>query len=154
MTDARTGGQRATDLDERNHIPGESYPVSLLVTGEDTGGRFALVELTQTRGSGAPLHIHTHEDELVYVLEGRVTFYKGGERLDCPTGSHVLLPRGCEHSYQVESNEARLLVMVSPAGLENLYLDLGGPNHAGRPYVEWLVCTAARYGVQITGPGP
>ena len=129
------------------------------VAGEETGGRFALVETRQQRGDGPPRHVHTREDEVVYVLEGRLTVYLGEEPLDAPAGTCVLLPRGGEHTYRVESEEARLLVFLLPAGLEGCYRELdqaaraadGAPDK-GSHQVERLVATAARYGVEITGP--
>ena len=124
--------------------------MKLLATADETGGRFAVLESLELRGQGPPLHVHTREDELVYVLEGLVTFHKGGQRLPCPAGTSVLLPRGCEHAYRVESGEARLLVILAPAGPEGFYRELG---EVGAD-VERLICIAARYGVEITGAAP
>lgn len=128
---------------------------SVLVAGEETGGRLAIVELRERRGAGPPHHVHAREDEVVYVLEGRVTFRAGGQSLDCPAGTCLLLPRGGEHTFRVVSAEARLLVLATPAGIEGCYRELGGPDtdRGGAPEVERLVATAARYGVTITGPG-
>ncbi len=127
--------------------------VSLLVTAEQTGGRYALLEMVLRRGEEPPLHSHTREDELVYVLQGEVTFYLGGKRLEREAGECVLLQRGCEHTYCIESEEARLLVLLMPAGLEGYYQELGECSDADR-YIERLIAVSARYGVEITGPGP
>lgn len=125
-------------------------PPKLVVMVEDRGGRLAVVETRERRGQGPPLHAHTREDELIYVLEGEVTFHKGGQLLVCPVGTSVLLLRGCEHTYRVESDEARLLVVLAPAGLEGLYRELGDQD--GQPDAELLITVAARYGIEITGP--
>ncbi len=144
--EARTGSQGDSPT-------GLGNPVSLLVTAKETQGRFALVETTVSRGEQPPMHSHTREDELVYVLQGEVTFFLGGKRLEREAGECVLLPRGCEHTYCSESEEARLLVLLMPAGLEGYYRELDG--HTGdEQYIERLVTVAARYGVEITGPGP
>ncbi len=131
----------------------------LLLTAEDTGGRFAIVETRERSGAEPPRHVHNREDEVVVVLEGRVCFYAGGKLLDRPAGTCLYLPRGCEHSFTVESQEARLLVMVSPPGLEGYYRELSrGPEAedattaGGMQDIERLVTVAARYGVAITGP--
>ena len=135
--------------------PGVGGAVRVLVDGEATGGRLALLETRERRGAGPPRHVHMREDELVYVLAGRLTVEVDGEVRDCPAGSCLLLPRGGEHTYQVESTEARLLVLLLPAGLEGCYRELGSlaGDVTGQPAVERLVATAARYGVEITGPG-
>lgn len=146
MRAGRTGGPRAARA---------GSAAAILVAGAETGGRFALVELRERGGAGPPRHLHAHEDEVVYVLAGRVTVHAGDAALDAPAGTCVLLPRGGEHSYRVESAEARLLVLVAPAGLEGYYAELDRPDAraSGAPAVERLVATAARYGVAITGPG-
>ena len=62
--EVRSGGPR-------DDSAGLGNPVSLLVTAEETQGRFALVETVVSRGEQPPMHSHTREDELVYVLPGR-----------------------------------------------------------------------------------
>ncbi len=67
-------------------------------------------------------------------------------------GTSVVLPAGREHGFAVDSDEAKLLVIVAPAGLEDFYAALAGTIPAGQPAAEWLVTLAARHGVEITGP--
>ena len=85
-----------------------------------------------------------------------MTFDRGGERLDGPAGTWLFLPRGSEHTFSVESSEARLLVVLAPAGLESSLRESDQPDTqiAEQQKIERLVATAARYGVAITGPGP
>jgi hypothetical protein len=66
----------------------------------------------------------------------------------------VLLPRGSEHSYVVESAEARLLIVVAPAGLERLFGEQCQSGRLSCPDLEWIVTTGARYGIEVTGPPP
>ena len=80
-----------------------------------------------------------------------MTFYLGGKRLERKAGECVLLPGGCEHTYCIESEQARLLVLLMPVGLEGYYRALDGLTGDDR-YIERLVTVAARYGVEITGP--
>lgn len=127
----------------------------VLVSGEQTEGRFAVIEVHETRGAEPPRHLHTREDEVIYVLEGHVSFERNGELLDGPSGMWLFLPRGSEHAVTVLSNEARLLVVLSPAGLEQSLPELA---RLASPLpdplmIERLVAVAARYGVSITGPG-
>jgi quercetin dioxygenase-like cupin family protein len=126
--------------------------VTVLVGGDATGGRIALIELREQRGDGPPYHLHHWEDEIVYVLTGTITFFVGGARLPGTAGSCVLLPRGQEHSYRVESDAARMLVAVAPAGFEASYREVAWSGDATT--VERLVAVAARYGVEVTGPPP
>ena len=114
-----------------------------------TPKRGALVASVERRGCEPPLHRHRNEDEIVYVLEGALTFYLDGELRALRAGDCLLLPRGVEHGYRVESEEARLLTVVMPAGLEGYYMEVGGHEAAGD--IERLVAVAARYDIAITG---
>lgn len=133
-------------------LPGDCWKV--LVPGEHTNGRFALLETHRHQGKEPPRHVHSREDELVYVLDGLLRFDLEGERFDGPAGSLTLLPRGREHAFTLVTPEARLLVLLSPAGLERCLEDLTEPDVSGteQQLGERLIATAARYGVAITGP--
>ena len=130
--------------------------VRVLAEGGETGGRIALVETTERRGAGPPLHRHTHQDEWVYVLEGRVTFHIEGERFAGSAGTCAVLPRGREHGYGIDSDEARLLMVLAPAesGFETCIGEMirCHDGAATGQEIERLVATAARHGVEITGP--
>jgi quercetin dioxygenase-like cupin family protein len=125
------------------------------VTGEETGGRFAIVEAVATRDAASPRHRHLREDELLYVLEGALHVLSAGAWADIPAGAAVRLPRGVEHAV-VATEGARVLAILTPAGFEGFYGELAAAEPAGVPVpgVERLVATAARFGCEITGPPP
>jgi quercetin dioxygenase-like cupin family protein len=91
---------------------------TIKATAEDTGGRYALVEVLEPAGVQAPLHVHHAEDEAFWVLEGRVTFTVGNETLEATPGTFVFAPRDVPHTYRVDTEDARLLYILSPAGFE------------------------------------
>ena len=138
--------------DGANEHRGE--PTTVLVGGAETGGKLALLEVRVGRDMALPVHLHHWDDEIVYVLEGEVTFHLDGERRPGPAGTCLLLPRGSEHSYSVESAEARLLVIVAPSGIEGFYGEQCRCGTDSGPDVERLVTIGARYGVEVTGPAP
>jgi quercetin dioxygenase-like cupin family protein len=160
------GEEQAASAGNRAPLRHLASQVRPLVTGEDTHGQFAVIETREKRGADRPFRVNTRESQTVYVLEGAVSFHRDGHWLDCPTGAGVLLPKGCEHTFLVRSDEARLLLVLVPAGLEGFYRDLSAPasctdrpgqadgQAAGPPDVERLITVAARYGVEITGPAP
>jgi len=47
----------------------------------------------------APLHLHRHDDEAWYVLEGTLCVRVGKDVVEAPAGSAVLVPRGTAHTY-------------------------------------------------------
>ena len=124
--------------------------VAVLVAGEETGDRFALIETVEEPGAEAPRHIHHREDEALYVLEGSLDVWIASRWVEVPAGAAVFLPRGVEHTFVVATEGARVLALVAPAGLEGFYREAD----AARSEVERLVATAARYGCEITGPAP
>lgn len=132
---------------------GPSEQVSVLVPGEETQERFALLEVVVRRSDESPLHTHTLEDEVIYVVRGEVTIYLDGTQLRCTEGTCVVLPRGSEHICRAESDEATLLVLLMPAGLETWYQELAGSS-GSVGHIERLIAASARYGVKIMGPGP
>ena len=138
---------------ERNGRHEARGAVNLLVPGQQTQGRFALVEVTVRPAEEPPLHTHTLEDEVIYVVRGEITVYLDGHAQRCTAGECVLLPKGIEHTYCIESEEATLLILLMPAGFEDYYLEMDRPVEADR-YVERLIATSARFGLEIGGPAP
>jgi quercetin dioxygenase-like cupin family protein len=128
--------------------------------GETTGGRCAIIEFHAPRGNGAPLHMHTREDEWFYVLEGELTFWIGGRVIKAAAGAFVYGPRGVPHTFVVSSEESRFLLGVEPAGFENFMRALGEPAKAlslpppadRPPDIAHLTKVAADYGIQVLGP--
>ena len=80
--------------------------------GDSASGMNA-VEFTAPRGFGPPLHVHREEDELMYVIEGTVRLQFGDETVVAETGAVVSLPCGIPHTFQVESESARLLTVAA-----------------------------------------
>src|SRR4051812_14444193 len=91
-----------------------------LLRGEETGGRFAMLEHTiAPRALGAPMHTHEHEDEFSLVLAGRGGVQIGDEVTVAGPGDVVRKPRGIAHAFWNAGDEpARLVELISPAGFE------------------------------------
>jgi len=102
------------------------FGVELLVKGEDTDGHFALVEHPiAPRALAGPMHVHEHEDEYSYVLEGEVGFQVGDEVFSAGRGQLVAKPRGIWHGFwNAGEAPARVLELISPAGFENYFVEL------------------------------
>ncbi len=127
--------------------------------GGETGGRFSQVEVDDPQGTAPPMHVHHHEDETFFVLEGDVSVFAGGERIEVGPGDYAFVPRGVEHAYLVRSERARMLVTFSPAGFEEFFVEIGvagdePPADAVMPSPEEFARRLAPYGCDITGPPP
>lgn len=93
-----------------------------LATAEDTDGAFALAEVRVRAGAEPPPHSHTHEDESFYVLDGDVDFIVDDAITSARAGDLIVLPRGHVHAFRVRSSETRMLLWVTPAGLEDAFI--------------------------------
>src|SRR6516162_6184860 len=86
--------------------PGEGvagFDASVKGAKSSTAGSFSMIE-SHTRG-GAPWHVHSREDEYLYVLSGKLKVWCGKEVFDAEPGSFVFLPRGTAHAWDVTSAE-------------------------------------------------
>lgn len=87
------------------------------LTGEQTGGRFALWEAVLPRDAAPPLHSHP-QDETFYLLDGDVLVWAGERPHPCAAGAAIFVPGGTPHSFRVLSDTARMLFLSTPAGIE------------------------------------
>jgi mannose-6-phosphate isomerase-like protein (cupin superfamily) len=101
--------------------------VSILLSGSETGGQFAVWESVQKPGSEPPLHVHHTNDETFFVMEGSVRFMVGDQILDAPAGSVIFAPRGVPHTFKIKSPQARAITLCTPAGFEEWFRELGQP---------------------------
>lgn len=123
--------------------------------GESTNGAYSLVEETLLDDEGPPLHVHDHEEEAFYVLEGRGVFVVGEERRELGPGDFVIVPRGAAHALaRAGGEDLRMLVVTSPAGLEQFFVEVQSREAAaGSPMEqEDVVALAAQFGTRIVGP--
>lgn len=133
--------------------------ISILLSSEDTGGAFSLIHGYEIQGLEPPPHIHTHEDESFYILDGEITYTAGDKLLKATRGSWVYLPRNIEHSFRVITSRAEVLIHLSPGGFEKYFIEMSEPASAlvippmpqGPPDVRRIVETASRYGIRFPG---
>ena len=101
--------------------------MTFLATGEETQGKFALIEAVSRKGNDPPPHIHRREDEIFYVLEGEVVVSVGDRTIKGTPGTMIFLPRDVRHSFTIESEQARMLILLTPAGLERWFKEFSVP---------------------------
>src|SRR3954470_8131960 len=132
-------------------------------TGAQTAGAYLLVEELARQGKVTPLHIHPHETETFYVVEGELRMHIEGEERTVAAGGFVSVPPGVRHAYLVTSELARTLLLVTPGSgaMETFFREAGAPA-ADRMLpppapldLERIGAAAARTGaVEILGPPP
>jgi quercetin dioxygenase-like cupin family protein len=102
---------------------------TITVPGEASDERFALIEFLLPHAASPPLHTHP-QDESYVVLEGRLTVQAANQRFELAEGATGLVPMGVPHTFRVDSETARVLVLSTPAGLERLVRDGSVPADA------------------------
>jgi quercetin dioxygenase-like cupin family protein len=129
--------------------------------GPETGGTFGTVEFTHPAGFSTPLHVHHHEDEAFYVLDGTIRGICDGREWSASRGDFVWLPKDSHHGYMVEGEQTvRTLAFSIPAGFEQFVIEAGEPAQSrtlpapSEPDFEKLGAAAAKYGQEILGPLP
>jgi quercetin dioxygenase-like cupin family protein len=134
--------------------PGEGKVVGVLrdqstfkVLSEETGGAYAILEQKIPAGHGPPLHVHRHETEIFYVLDGRFEITIGGQKLSAAAGAIVVGPRNIPHTFRnIGSQDARLLLTVIPGRFANYFIEVDGVDDADAAAIKALL---AKYEVEI-----
>ena len=140
-------------------VVGDVY--RFLAPGEETEGKYAMWEAIVPPGGGPPPHIHSREEESFYILEGEITFHVGDERIVATAGTFANMPVGSLHSFKNETDKtARMILSVAPAGLEQMFFEVGVPLKEGstealpptKQEIEKLLAVAPNYGIEIKLP--
>ena len=151
--------------DQGDHHFFLNHLATVKVAAGDSDSGLALVEFAAPRGFGPPLHLHTEEDELMYVLEGEIRLHLGTEGSTVAlAGAVVTLPHGVPHTWQVISEQARFLTInagrrhgrsfdqfVSALGEPTDPQALPNPTDIDPGHVA-QVCS--EHGIKVLGPPP
>lgn len=99
-------------------------------TAGETNGSALVIEHIGLKKGGPPVHLHLHQDEWFYVMEGQVVFQVAGQRKTLTAGESVLGPRGIPHGFSaVGEKPARMLIAFTPAGkMEGFFRETAVPN--------------------------
>ena len=142
-------------------VVGDTYRI--VISGEQTNGRYAVIDMLIPPGGGPGPHAHKDIEEMFYVLDGEVEFKKEGGKFLARSGAFVNIPLGGDvHSFRNESAQvAHLLCTVIPAGLESFFKAIGRPVTKGEflpaptpsaEEMEKLKHIAERFGQQLFPP--
>ncbi|WP_435129082.1 cupin domain-containing protein [Actinacidiphila sp. bgisy144] len=100
---------------------------SPLVSSDDAGGSYSILEQTMPAQAGPPPHVHEHNDEVFYILDGEVRLQIDHDVAIGTAGDLVRIPRGVPHGFAVKSDTARFLNLYVPGALDVVISALGTP---------------------------
>src|SRR5437763_16318248 len=144
------------------------FGVIFKIYGEETNGMLSVVEHPVGPGILIPPHIHELEDEYSFILEGTIGARIGNQVLEARAGAYVLKPRKVWHTFwNPGPAPARILEMISPAGFERYFEQVGELFESGaitperrdeltakyqcRFSMDWVDELKARYNLRLVG---
>ncbi len=132
------------------HSRGFSSILFKVLPRETNAGLFILEHANLMKG-GPPLHLHPHQEEWFYLIEGEVLFQIGEQRKQLHPGDSILGPRGIPHTFSsVGEKPGRMLIAFTPAGKMEEFLRVTGvPNPPLQDAAFFR-----RYDMELLGPSP
>ena len=136
--------------------PGDLY--TFLVTGDQSGGAYFMMEAWVPPGGGPPPHVHRREDETFYIVEGQCSILLGDRTVTARAGDFVNIPRGTVHGFRNEGTGAmRMVLTFSPSGIEKFFEETLEPaqDRTAMPpqniqaVLDRYVAAAPKYGIEF-----
>ncbi len=125
--------------------------IRFLLESKDTNGHLAMFEFTVPAGAKVAMpHYHERYDEIIYGLEGVVTFTVNGQPNEIGLGQTCFIPRGAAHGFNnLKPVTAKALTVVTPAliGPEFFKEMAAIVNAGGPPDVEKINEVMAKHGL-------
>lgn len=100
---------------------------TFLTTADETGGAFSITKATLRKGFEPPLHVHSREEESYFILKGEIIYEVGGTLIQAKAGDYVHLPRHIPHCFKLVSEIVTLLLIITPGGFENMFMQCSSP---------------------------
>ena len=104
-------------------VVGDTYTV--LLSGENTDGRYCLIDMLVAPGGGPAPHRHDFEESFI-VLEGEVEATFRGQKTTVKAGQTLHIPSNAPHEFHNKTDKAmRLLCICGPSGQEEFFEQIG-----------------------------
>jgi quercetin dioxygenase-like cupin family protein len=111
--------------------------IRFLLAGGDTNGNASVFELFVPTGQKVPAPPHTNDsyEEILYGLEGVLTWIVDGTPIPVGPGQALCIPRGAAHGFANQSGkDAKQLVIITPAVMGPAYFrEVAAAVQAGGP---------------------
>ncbi len=106
-------------------LVGDTYTIT--VSGDDTAGRFCLIDMHIPAGGGPGPHRHDFEETFI-LLQGEMVATFRGQQSTVKAGETLHIPANAPHQFHNASQSpVRLLCICSPSGQENFFREIGVP---------------------------
>ena len=106
-------------------VVGDTY--TILLSGEQTAGKYCLIDMHVPPGGGPPPHRHDFE-EMFTILQGSIAFTFRGKTSVLHAGETLNVPANAPHQFQNKTDKpTRLLCLCAPSGQEDFFKEVGIP---------------------------
>lgn len=135
---------------------GRSRPWRVITDGTDSAG-IGFGDARIPAGAPGPgRHVHTHEDEAIYVVSGILTVEVGEQRYEAGPETLIWLPRGVPHVFaNLGADEVRTVGVFNSTGLARMFAEQDAyfASLTGPPDPAVLLEIGLRHGVhRVEGP--
>ncbi len=135
--------------------------IRFLLTGDDSGGSVSVFEVRVPAGQklAAPVHKNDAYEEVLYGIEGVLTWTVDGTPIEVGPGQALCIPRGAVHRFDnLGSQDVKQLVVISPAVTGPAYFrEAAAVIHAaggGPPDPAKMAEVFRRHGMTLATPPP
>jgi mannose-6-phosphate isomerase-like protein (cupin superfamily) len=139
-----------------NPAEGRDFGDGLLcrITSASTGGAYCAFEQLLAPGQGVPLHVHSRDDEVYYILEGRLRMQCGHRLFTAEVGAMAFIPRGIPHAFHnATDTPTRFLNLFIPGGFDDFVAELNQLSPEDAADERKRDAIRAKYGVRFIPPG-
>lgn len=98
---------------------------------------------------GPPLHRHPEQDEIHYLVHGKLRYQIGEDVIDLESGEYLQIPGAVPHAWiNLQSEPARVVAILMPGGCEGFFKTMAST----QLQPDALMQMAQDYGTEIVGP--
>ena len=135
--------------------------IRFLLTGDDSNGNVSVFEVLVPVGQklAAPAHKNDTYEEILYGIEGVLTWTVDGTPIEVGPGHALCIPRGAVHRFDnFGSADVKQLAVISPAIMGPAYFreaaEVIGAAGGGPPDPAKMMDVFRRHGMTVAAPPP
>ena len=146
--------EKNTSTESRRAFPGVVFNV--LMHGNASDNNIFVAEVEGLPGGEPPRHVHTLEDEVIIVKEGKITYFIGDDIIFAKPGDTVILPKNVPHHFVIMSERMKVVLVTTSASFGDFFFSMSKPYHgkeipvATRPSqekIKELIALTESYGI-------
>ena len=136
--------------------------IRFLLTGDDSNGSASVFEFSVPAGEklAAPAHKNDAYEEVLYGIEGVLTWTVDGTPIEVGPGQALCIPRGAVHRFDnLGTEDVKQLAVISPAIMGPAYFReaaavINAADGGGPPDRAKMTDVFRRHGMTVAAPPP